>query len=387
MGAIARAGNDLVRGSGDAHGHELALSTGALAIGDVLTGTAGHVQLGVPAVRVDLHDVPRRGYEHDDNYDEGGAVILVGVRATRVVTWVSVPTAGVDSGIFGVWDAARPPGPGNSSHASTGFGGLLGRPVMALETGDGWFAAVAGKDVDGAVSVLVAGPGVDPRRFRVADPAELAARAALPLGADACPVTNWLLSGLDEATQALARTYAAAFAPPRNRRRARPRQLARLALVATWALRRWHALIAPLCPAEAGVLADITVPIEGGLDWLGPANHLLDLTMPARAFDREQELHRTIDRATIYAMYEQITAARQRRVGVAALQAIRANVQLDYGRKEMLKILCAALHCSLRHHAISGGPHDADAILDAVLTRLDEQLPPAALIRQLAECT
>lgn len=384
MGAIARAGNELVRA---AHGHELPLSTGTLAIGDALTGAAGQVPLGVSTVRVDLHHVPRRGYEHDDDHDEGGDVILVGVRTNAVVRWVSVPTAGVDSGTFGVWDAARPPGPGAHDDASIGFDELLGRPVMALATGDGWFAAVAGVDVDGAVSVLVAGPGVDPRRFRVADPEELAARAALPLGADACPVTSWLLSGLDEATQALARTHAAAFAPPRNRRRARPQQLARLALVATWSLRRWHALIAPLLPREAEVLVSTEVAITGDLGWLAPANDLLDLTMPGVAFDREQELHRTIDRATIYTMYAQITEARRRRVGAAALAAIGANVRLDHERKKMLEILGAALVCSLRHHAITGGPQDAGPILDAVLARLDEQLPPAALILQLAECT
>lgn len=102
---------------------------------------------------------------------------------------------------------------------------------MSLATGDGWFAAVVGKDADGAVSVVVAGPSVTPGRFGIPDAdevaalaAEEAARAALPLGLDGCPLTNWLLSGFDAATHEQARTRAAAFAPPPNARRIRPQQ-------------------------------------------------------------------------------------------------------------------------------------------------------------------
>lgn len=385
MAAVARAGCNLVRDRGGVRGRELLLSTGALAIGDVLTGAAGHVQLGVSAVWVDLHELPpARGQDDDD--DDARTVILIGVRATPVVTWASVATAGVDAGVFGVWDAARPPGPGSATDASTGFGVLLGRPAMALETGDGWFPAVVGKDADGAVSVVVAGPGVDPTRFKISEPVEVEAGAALPLGADGCPVTQWLLSELDATTRALALTHAAAFAPPSNARRVKPQQLARLGLVATWALRRWHALIAPLLPAEAGVLETIRVATRGNLDWLKPASDMLDYTMSDRAFDRTQVLLQTLDRATIDTMYTEVTPARCRRVGGAALDAIRAHVKLDHDRAKMLQVLSTALYSSLRLHALAGERPDGGAALDAVLARLDEQLPPATLITQLASC-
>ncbi len=385
MATIARAGCNLVRDRGGARGRELPLSAGALAIGDALTGTAGHVQLDVPAVWVDLHDLPPARGSDDDDDDDARTAILIGVRATPVVRWASVATAGVDTGIFGVWDAAQPPGPGSTSDASTGFGVLLGRPVMALETGDGWFPAVIGIDADGAVSVVIAGPGVDLTRFKIPDPAEVAA-PALPLGPDSCPVTNWLLSGLDATTLALARTHAAAFAPPSTAKRFKPQQLARLGLVATWALQRWHALLAPLYPAEASVLTTITVATKGKLDWLKPARELLDYTMSGLAFDREQVLLRTLDRATLQAMKAEVTPARLRRVGNAALDAIRTNTTVDHERAQMLQVLGTALYASLVHHAYAGARPDAGAALDAALDRLDEQLPPAALITRLAGC-
>lgn len=387
MATIARAGCELVQGRGGARGRELPLSSGTLAIGDVITGTAGHVPLDVPAVWVDLHELPpARGDEEDDDDEDARTVILVGVRATPVVRWDSVATAGVDAGVFGVWDAARPPGTGRASQASTGFGMLLGRPAMALETGDGWFPAVVGKDADGAVSVLVAGPGVDPGRFEIPDPEEVAARASLPLGPDACPVTSWLLSELDATTQALARTHTAAFAPPGAARRVKPQQLARLGLVATWALQRWHALLAPLAPGDASVLATLTIVTRGKLDWLKPASDLLDYTMSGQQFDREQVLRKTLEPATLQAMKAEVTPARRRRAGAASLDAIHANVKLDHDRLKLLHTLSTGLHSSLCLHAVAGAGPDGGAALDAVLARLDEQLPAATLIAQLAAC-
>lgn len=181
-----------------------------LAIGDPLTSSKGTLDVGRTEVAAWLDGIG----DSDD-----GAVIVVRVRDTKVTRWIVCATGGVNSGVFGIWDAAQPAREHESKGANdtrgvSAWGAcmLQGRFTIALEPGDGHFAAVAGIDSDGEVACVVAGPGVDPERFGIVDEAEAraAAEAAAqvsaaitsgPLGENACPVASFLVMPLGAAVQ------------------------------------------------------------------------------------------------------------------------------------------------------------------------------------------
>lgn len=154
------------------------LPSRALSIGDPMTDFGGRVVLGVDHVSIFLLDV---------GSGEDTAAIVVRVRPSVAVRWEIGPSGGVDSGVFGVWDADSARTGGRETDVFPGACVLGGRRVFVLETGDGGFPCVLGRDEQGEIAALLAGPGVDPARFRAivrdedlspAERAELAAKEA-----------------------------------------------------------------------------------------------------------------------------------------------------------------------------------------------------------------
>lgn len=325
------------RRAASAHNGEVSLTLESmqLAIGDPITDARAALDVGASKVAAWID-----GIRDDDD----GAVIVVRVRDSQVVRWIACATAGVDSGVFGVWDAAQPAresaGKRHDDATYVGACMLEGRLTMALQTGDGHFAAVAGLDSRGEVACVVAGPGVDPERFGILDEAteRAAAEAAAqrnaaithgPLGENACPVASFFLMPLDESVQAAARACSTKLRAAADEKKAKAERATRLGKVLSWAVLRLRALTVEPFPAEAGALPTFALTMKGKIAWAKPIFDLYDYALTARRFDLEQALKAWP--GSLATARGEVTPARLARLGVTSLRNIRQNV--DFAAK------------------------------------------------------
>lgn len=286
---------------------QLDLSSGALRIGDPLTDGGGRVELGVPRVSVFLLDV---------GFGEASAAIVVRVRVSVATRWELGPSGGVDSGVFGVWDAGSPMTDAVCPEdVLPGACELGGRRVFALETGDGGFPCVIGRDEQGQIAALLAGPGVNPARFgatvreqdlsaseRAANAAERARAESLSendllaakLGEErASPPLRWFVAGwlesLPEAERAAMRETLdpalVALALPTSEKKAKERAKADTAALLAWALSGWATVLAATMPEAAAKLAMGASIDRKKMDWAAVLGRVFDHEMTDRRFD------------------------------------------------------------------------------------------------------
>ncbi len=368
---------------------ELSLPSGTLAVGDVITGTSGDLPLGVTRCLVDMDEIG----EHP--------VIVLRARESAVVRWEHAPSGGVDSGVFGVWDAEQHPAdvPLPDGAGYHGLEQVLGRSVFALETGDGGYACVSGHDETGAISMVIAGPGVNVHRFGIvtdedrAEAARIAERPSGALGADSCPVVSWFVAPLAAPMRAAAEQRAAALKAATDPKKARAQQQKRLALVVGWALRRWSGLIVDLLPAEAARIAAVTPTGKPKIDWSGPLLEINDYAMSTLRFDLERGIDGAEPAARIAQALAAVTPERIARSGASSLRELADH--MDFGRSRpidsqslqfVLRAIAGALERGLALHALTLAKTDlaaAGARLDGLLDRLDEHESASALLERL----
>lgn len=283
------------------------LPSRALCIGDPMTDFGGRVVLGVDRVSIFLLDV---------GSGEDTAAIVVRVRPSVAVRWEIGPSGGVDSGVFGVWDADdEKTGGAGETDVLPGACVLGGRRIFALETGDGGFPCVIGRDEQGEIAALLAGPGVDPARFRAtvrdedlspAERAELAAKEArakrlakadvlgAALGEErASPPLRWFVAGwlesLPEAEHVAARERVRpaveALALPRTKKKARERTRADTAALLAWALSGWATVLSATLPESAARLVMGDSIDREKMAWAQALSRVFDGTMTGHHFD------------------------------------------------------------------------------------------------------
>jgi hypothetical protein len=179
------------------HGDEsvtIALPTGGVCVGDPITD-APIIPLGVASCDIFL-------WAFGDE-DEDDAVIAVRVRKTVAVRWTDAPSGGVDSGVFGIWDASalRDENAALPEGTLCGVERIQGRIVFALSTGDGCFDCVAGYDEAGELCALVAGPGVRAEKFGIVAPPEPDGEG-VEVDTRVCPVAGPVRDALVEGSPA-----------------------------------------------------------------------------------------------------------------------------------------------------------------------------------------
>lgn len=293
----------------------LDLPSRAVRIGDPVTDQGGRVELGVASAAMFVTSV---GFGED----EDNAAIVVRARPTVAVRWELGATGGVDSGTFGVWDAdARttdggPPVDGGTP-AEGNLGGRVidGRRVFTLQTGDGFFPCVVGFDDRGEVCAVVAGPGVDPVKFRAvlreeqmteAERAEKAAQDARDarlvamdllgekLGAErASPPLRWFVAGwldsMSEEERAAAREELApaleGLALPRGEKKARERAKADTAALLAWALSGWATVLEATMPEQVALVRVGQSLEKKEMGWVENLERVFDHRMTARRYD------------------------------------------------------------------------------------------------------
>lgn len=282
------------------------LPSRALRIGDPWTEGAGRVELGVDRVSIFLLDV---------GFGDDRAAIVVRVRPSVAVRWEIGASGGVDTGVFAVWDADSRRTGDAPTEVSPGACELGGRRVFALETGDGGFPCVIGRDERGEIAALVAGPGVDPARFGASvreedlSPAERAERAAEEARAErlggtdllasalgeerASPPLRWFLAGwmesLPEGERAVARERLlpalAGLSLPVTERKAKERAKADSAALLAWALSGWATVLAATLPEAAARLVMGESIDKKKMDWASALGRVFDREMSDHRFD------------------------------------------------------------------------------------------------------
>jgi hypothetical protein len=283
------------------------LPSRAVCVGDPWADFAGRVELGVASVAMFFLDV---------GFGEDNVAIVVRARQSVAVRWELGASGGVDSGVFGVWDAdARMTDSDDPGDDPVGACVIGGRRVFALETGDGGFPCVVGFDEKGEVCAVVAGPGVDPGRFGAAlreehmteeERAEKAAKEARDarlratdlLGAKlgeerASASLRWFVAGwldsLPEAERAAVcqklEPALEALALPGSVKKARARAKADTAAILAWAVSGWATVLAATLPAEAALLS-VTGSIERKkMDWAIVLERVYNYKMTDCRFD------------------------------------------------------------------------------------------------------
>lgn len=359
------------------------LPSRAVCVGDPVTDQGGRVELGVTSAAMFVLDV---------GVGEDTEAIVIRARPTVAVRWELGAIGGVDSGVFGVWDAdTRMTGSGGKADLGGGAGWIRGRRVFALQTGDGGFPCVVGFDDKGEVCAVVAGPGVDPVRFGAvlreehmteAERAEKAAKdardAALAqndlLGAAlgekrASPPLRWFVAGwlesLPEAERAAARQRLEPaleqLALPKSAKKARERTKADMIAILAWALSGWATVLAATLPEQASLLE-----VKGSIDkdemqWAGVLGLVFDQRMTAHRYDLtrpyqaelalgEWEAWYSHRRDIVTAMgtaLRDVPADLSSRFGLAGLRAVTEKVKLHHQLEEALWYAARGLEWSL----------------------------------------
>lgn len=313
----------------------LELRDGRLALGDAITGAGpGVYELAVPAVHA-------RFVELDDE-DDDRPTIGVRVRDTAVVRWAAGAAGGIDAGVFGVWDAARPPeGERGGGDSFAGIHQLCGRPAFVGESGDGSIGCVVGYDAAGAIAVIVAGPAVDPEKFGVAEP-----------------------------TAAAEGAYAAAIAAA-----AKKKQPALVAAAIAWGIERWRVLLAEVAPAAAATLVGLAITtkkVNHRFPWMKQVTDANDYDMSSLQFDLTRALGDAVAAEATSEVTPELVAA----TGADALREVRTVPALDEALQQALAAVAIALENTVKLLALQRRKTgDGPAVVERVAA-----LPPVSTL-------
>jgi hypothetical protein len=204
---------------------------------------------------------------------------------------------------------------GTPAEGNLGGRVIDGRRVFTLQTGDGFFPCVVGFDDRGEVCAVVAGPGVDPVKFRAvlreeqmteAERAEKAAQDARDarlvamdllgekLGAErASPPLRWFVAGwldsMSEEERAAAREKLApaleGLALPRGEKKARERAKADTAALLAWALSGWATVLEATMPEQVALVRVGQSLEKKEMGWVENLERVFDHRMTARRYD------------------------------------------------------------------------------------------------------